>query len=87
MKLLSVPIEDLTDYQIARSLMSTCCPACTSSKTSKQSFCKRCYRALSRPTATALYDEIGNGYERSFVNALDDLCKSRATIPATKRKS
>lgn len=85
MKLAQIAIDDLNIPHLVSSLRSTCCPACASGKRTKWSLCKRCYAALSRATATSLYNPIGGGYEKAMADALRDLGKSEAHVPFPKR--
>jgi len=50
-------------------LKSTVC-ACGEPKAGRQSFCKRCWRALPLSAQAALYDRLGLGYEASYDSAV-----------------
>lgn len=49
--------------------------ACGADKAVRMTFCGPCYFALKRDTRKALYNRIGNGYERAYSEARDELVR------------
>lgn len=46
---------------------------CGSVKARNQSFCRLCWLTLSRPMQTALYKQVGAGYEDAYATAINYL--------------
>lgn len=85
MKIVKISADELNIPHLVSSLRSTCCPACTSSKPTKRSLCRRCFNQLSKPAQTALYNPIGSGYEQAMATALEELGKCEVFVPFPKR--
>lgn len=54
---------------LVRELAGTTC-RCGRSKKARQTFCSRCYFALSPPLRAALYRQVGEGYEEAYAAAV-----------------
>ena len=67
---------------LIRSLQSTLCPACGSTKRARQTLCVGCYRALPRSLGKSLYNGVGDGYEEAFFTAMTALKVSEPHWPA-----
>ena len=63
-------------------LKSAVC-ACGEPKAGRQSFCKRCWRALPLSAQAALYDRLGQGYEAAYdaaVGMLKDMGRIQPSL-------
>lgn len=64
----------MTDQEMLDSLLhSTECPGCGRTKLLRQTFCKRCYRALSPEMRRDLYKLFADGYQEAVHVALNYL--------------
>lgn len=55
---------------------------CGVPKQPRQTFCRKCYYALSRPEQKALYKLVGKGYEEAYQNAVRHLAAlGRVELP------
>ena len=57
------------DPKLLHEFRGELCP-CGKPKTSGNSFCHACFRALPRAMQIALYKRFGDGYEASYADAL-----------------
>lgn len=65
-----IKLEELTRGLVINSLRSNVCPACAGPKTPSQSLCYADYRRLPADVKTALYNQVGDGYEEALHRAL-----------------
>ena len=61
-------------YALVIELRGRVC-ACTASKNPRMTFCGPCFYALKRDMRRALYNRIGNGYERAYGEARSELVR------------
>lgn len=61
-------------YGMMLELRSRVC-ACGSPKSARTTFCGKCFYALKRDMRKALYNRIGNGYERAYGEARAELVR------------
>lgn len=63
--------------------VGTTCSICEGSKKKNQSFCGKCFMALSQKKRTALYLPFGDGYEQAFIEASEYL---RQALPHARER-
>jgi hypothetical protein len=68
-----ITIEDITTKDLVTSLRSTCCPACGEWKKVGNAFCYSHYKSLDSSLKRRIYNRIGHGYERAFMDAMNHL--------------
>jgi hypothetical protein len=49
--------------------------ACGSDKWARTTFCGKCFHSITRDMRKALYNRIGNGYERAYSEARAELVR------------
>ena len=69
-------MSEPTIADLMRGLAGTVC-RCGRPKAKRETFCKTCYFALPPPMRTALYRNIGAGYEEAYTAAAVALDEAR----------
>lgn len=62
-------------FIFAEKLVSDVC-ICGLGKSKEHSFCFGCYKSLPRALRRALYRKIGSGYEKAYLDSIEELLKS-----------